>query len=145
MEEWAQRIHERMVAQGKIAAELARACKIKPGSVSGWFGQGKPTKMISGDNLVAVASFLNTSPEFIMTGRGAAEIAESQPERLDDETIAQGFELLYLLADARPDDSRFERPTWSMVRVAAKAIKRAEGSPREAMAEVLAELSKETY
>ncbi|OBR79088.1 MULTISPECIES: helix-turn-helix transcriptional regulator [Xanthomonas] len=145
MEEWARRIHEQMVAQGKIPADLARACKIKPGSVSGWFGQGKPTKMISGDNLVAAATFLNTSPEYIMTGRGPAEAAASQPERLDDETIAQGFELLYLLADARPDDSRFDRPTWPMVRVAAKAIKRAEGSPREAMAEILAELSKETY
>lgn len=70
MEDWAKRIHARMLEMGKIPADLARACKVKPASVSGWFGQGaKPTKMISGDNLVAAASFLGTTAEFIMTGR----------------------------------------------------------------------------
>lgn len=82
MEEWASRIHERMTAAGRKPVDLARACKIKPGSVSGWFGQGKPTKMISGDNLVAAASFLNTTAEYIMTGRGAADV-QSQPAGLD--------------------------------------------------------------
>lgn len=142
MEKWAERIHERMTAAGKLAADLARACDIKPGSVSGWFGQGKPTKMISGDNLVLVAQYLGTTAEYIMTGRGAPA-GTSQPARLDDVTMRQGVELLYLLADARPDDKRFERPSWAMIQIAAKAVSRAEGSPREAMAEILAELSKE--
>lgn len=69
--------------------------------------------------------------------------ALSQPAGLDHATMAQGVELLYLLADARPEDKRLERPTWAMIQVAAKAVSRAEGSPREAMAEILAELSKE--
>lgn len=82
MEIWAERIHERMVAAGKKPVDLARACGIKPGSVSGWFGQGKPTKMISGDNLVSAAAFLNTTAEYIMTGRNGAAVP-SQPVGLD--------------------------------------------------------------
>ncbi|WP_369913917.1 helix-turn-helix domain-containing protein [Xanthomonas sp. NCPPB 3005] len=82
MESWAERIHERMVAAGKKPADLARACGVKPGSISGWFGQGKPTKMISGDNLVAAAAYLNTTAEYIMTGR-ASPSSQSQPVGLD--------------------------------------------------------------
>lgn len=146
MEDWATRIYARMLSEGKTQAEIARACKIKPGSVSGWFGQGKPTKMISGDNLVATAQLLNTTAEYIMTGRGdrSGGPVQSQPAGLDDANMAQGIELLYLMADARPDDRRFQRPTWAMIQIAAKAVKRAEGDPRGAMADILAELSKET-
>lgn len=36
MEIWAKRIHDRMIEVGKKPADLARACGIKPGSVSGW-------------------------------------------------------------------------------------------------------------
>ncbi|WP_146165807.1 hypothetical protein [Stenotrophomonas panacihumi] len=63
-------------------ADLARAIGLQQGSISGWFGKGKPTKMISGDNLVATARFLRTSAEYIMTGDGATAIA-SQPVGLD--------------------------------------------------------------
>ncbi|AZR23512.1 XRE family transcriptional regulator [Xanthomonas vasicola] len=87
METWAERLHERMVAAGKKPAELARACGIQPGSVSGWFGQGKPTKMISGDNLIAAAAFLEVSPEFIMTGRSGPR-RESHTVGLDIEKLA---------------------------------------------------------
>jgi hypothetical protein len=87
MEPWAERIHERMTAIGKKPVELARACGIKAGSVSGWFGQGKPTKMISGDNLVSAASFLGISPSFIMTGREDGPIA-SQSVGLDIEKLS---------------------------------------------------------
>lgn len=113
------------------------------------------------------AKHFNVRMEWIITGRLPKESAEttspqqalaplsiresavrygdpeqSQSARLDDETMAQGIELLYLLADARPDDPRFNRPSWAMIQVAAKAVKRAEGSSREAMAEILSELSR---
>lgn len=65
---------------------------------------------------------------------------ESQPERFDDETMAQALDLLYLLADTRPDDQRFSRLTWPVIKVAAKAISRAESGQRQAVAEILAEL-----
>jgi|GEM_PF-2350704 len=87
MEKWAERIHERMIDAGKLAADLARACGIKPGSVSGWFGQGKPTKMISGDNLVMVAQYLGTTAEYVMTGRGAV-VGPSHSARPDFEKLA---------------------------------------------------------
>lgn len=70
MEPWAQRIYDEMARLGVKQAELAAACHIKPGSVSGWFGGGKLTKMISGDNLLLVAERLNLQPKWIMTGKG---------------------------------------------------------------------------
>lgn len=145
MEPWAKRIHELMTDGGYSQAELARACGIKPGSVSGWFGQGKPTKMISGDNLVAAASLLGTTAEYLMTGRpsAASRTGQSQLAGLTEENIAQGVELLHLMADARPEDKRLSRPSWAMIQVAAKAVRKAEGSPREAMAQILAWLAKE--
>ena len=70
---WSQRILDVLAEHpDKSAAGLARACNIGQGSVSGWFGKGKPTKMISGDNLVAAARYLGTTPEWIMTGRNPA-------------------------------------------------------------------------
>lgn len=70
-------------------------------------------------------------------------IPSSQPARFDDATMTQAVELLYLLADYRPDDKRFARITWPLIKVAAKAIQRAEGSPRESLAGILAELESE--
>lgn len=66
---------------------------------------------------------------------------QSQAARFDDATMAQAVELLFLMGDARPDDRRFRRFTWSMILVAAKCVERAEGDPRGAMAEILAELA----
>ncbi len=69
--------------------------------------------------------------------------APSQPVGLDDATMAQAVELLYLMADARPEDWRFRRLSWPMIQVAAKAISRAEGDARKAMAGLLSDLPKE--
>jgi len=86
--QWAQRISDLLdTFPEKSAAGLARACGIKQGSVSGWLGGGKPTKMISGDNLVAAAAYLETTPEYIMTGRHPARLSESQPVGLDLEML----------------------------------------------------------
>lgn len=93
---WAQRIHELLAADPhKSAAGLARACGIKSGSVSGWFGAGKPTKMISGDNLVSAAAYLNVTPEYIMTGRdrrtkqASPHVSLSEETRLDPVMLAE--------------------------------------------------------
>lgn len=85
---WAQRIEDLLRADPtKSAAGLARACGIKGGSVSGWFGKGKPTKMISGDNLVSAAAYLGTTPEYIMTGRQSAAPSQSHPVNMDLEML----------------------------------------------------------
>ncbi len=94
--------------------------------------------------------------QWLVTGKGPREAPhepsqvgedrhpyESQPARFNDNTMTLAVELVHLLADARPDDIRFRRPTWSMFLVAAKAVHRAEGASREAMAEILSELAKE--
>lgn len=85
---WAQRIKTLVEADpAKSAAGLARACGIKGGSVSGWFGAGKPTKMISGDNLVSAAAYLGTTAEYIMTGRQPSALEQSQPVSMDLEML----------------------------------------------------------
>lgn len=85
---WAQRIDDLLKADSsKSAAGLARACGIKGGSVSGWFGKGKPTKMISGDNLVSAATYLNTTSEYIMTGRQSTTAGQSHPVNMDLEML----------------------------------------------------------
>lgn len=82
MEPWAQRIYDLLAAANLTPADLARGTGLQQGSISGWFGKGKPTKMISGDNLVAAARFLGTSAEYIMTGRSDT-VSASQPVGLD--------------------------------------------------------------
>ncbi|HXE07097.1 MAG TPA: hypothetical protein VN612_04320 [Acidobacteriaceae bacterium] len=85
---WAQRIKTLLDADpAKSAAGLARACGIKGGSVSGWFGAGKPTKMISGDNLVSAAAYLGTTAEYIMTGREHVAASQSQAVSMDTEML----------------------------------------------------------
>lgn len=68
----------------------------------------------------------------------------SQAARFDDATMTQAVELLYLMADARPEDRRFRRFNWAMIQVAAKGIQIAEGDARKAMAYILAELPEAT-
>jgi transcriptional regulator with XRE-family HTH domain len=92
MEPWAHRIYSRMAELGRNQSELAKACGIKEPSVSGWFGKGsRPTRMISGDNLVSVAKFLGLTPEWIITGKGKKSASDqgSQSVRLDPLMIAE--------------------------------------------------------
>lgn len=55
-------------------ADLARACGIKPPSVSDWFN-GK-TKELSGPNLLEVARRLGVRPDWLATGRGSMRDTE---------------------------------------------------------------------
>lgn len=57
----------------------------------------------------------------------------SQSVGFSDETISQALELVYLLADARPEDASLKRPSWATIKVAAKAIQEAEKDQREAI------------
>jgi len=43
--------------------------------------------MISGDHLVSAAAYLETTPEYIMTGRQSARLSESQSMELDTEML----------------------------------------------------------
>lgn len=62
--------------RGVTAADLARACGIKPPSVSDWFS-GK-TKSLKSDNLLAVSAFLNVDPQWLNTGRPASAAPSGQ-------------------------------------------------------------------
>ncbi|MBB5411877.1 transcriptional regulator with XRE-family HTH domain [Paraburkholderia sp. HC6.4b] len=91
-------------------ADLARACGIRPPSVSAWLS-GK-TKNIEGSNLLAAAELLHVNPWWLATGRGLMRAkyeldpggpAAQSPEPLSDTQI----EILSLL-DALTPSQRAE-------------------------------------
>lgn len=93
----------------------------------------------------ALASALDVHALWLAENKGPKKFnSESQPARWDDATMQQAVELLHLMADARPEDRKFRRLTWGMILIAAKGIQKAEGDPRKAMAQILADLAAET-
>ncbi len=76
MSSLASRISERLQATGISPAELARACKVKPPSVSDWISGN--TKTIKGENLLRAAHALQCSPHWLATGLGTKS-AENTP------------------------------------------------------------------
>jgi transcriptional regulator with XRE-family HTH domain len=52
----------------RTQAELARACGIKPPSVSSWFSGD--TLSLEGENLVRAAGYLGVNPHWLATGEG---------------------------------------------------------------------------
>lgn len=102
MEPWAQRIKDLLDADARLSQTgLAAACGAKQPSISQWFNNDTsdkpPTKMLSGGNLVAAARYLGTTPEYIMTGRGA----QSHSVRINPETLATANTLLQKIAEIR--------------------------------------------
>lgn len=63
------RLKTAMAKTGMTQAQLARACGVKPPSVSGWLN-GK-AKYLKGQNLLAAAKALNVSQDWLATGEGA--------------------------------------------------------------------------
>lgn len=59
------------------AAELARACKVKPPSVADWLS-GK-TKKMEGANLLAAAELLKVDPWWLATGEGSMTRGDNAP------------------------------------------------------------------
>lgn len=121
--------------------KLARMVGISPTALSDLeLGYSK-----SSLSLHRISEALDVNTYWLETGKGDRSTGErSQAARFDDETMAQAVELLYLMADARPEDRRFRRFNWAMILLAAKGIQNSEGDPRRAMAYILDELSKET-
>lgn len=70
----AERLTEAMRASSISQAELARACGVKPPSVSGWLS-GK-SKFLRGENLLAAAKALNVSESWLATGLGPMKVSE---------------------------------------------------------------------
>ncbi len=83
MQKWAERIKELLLSrrlEGLTQTGLARACGIAQPSVSQWFNDNdtKPaTEMIRGDNLIAAARYLGTTPEWVITGKGPRELSQT--------------------------------------------------------------------
>lgn len=91
MTEWGLRIAQRRRELHMSVAELARHCGLRAPSVHDW-EKGR-TKKIEGDNLLAVATALQTTPEWILSGRGPASAARPTPGPIrayDVEAIEDG-------------------------------------------------------
>lgn len=91
MEPWAQRIKQLLEAgrpNGLTQSGLAKACGRQQPSLSQWFNDSESkqaTKMIMGDNLLAAAKYLGTTPEWIIYGKGSPSARECDvPARQGD-------------------------------------------------------------
>jgi transcriptional regulator with XRE-family HTH domain len=129
-----ERVRAEREAQKLSRPALARAAGIAPTTLSDLeLGLSKSTTALH-----KIADRLGVRVEWLETGKG--EKVASQSAGLDDATMAKAVEMVYLLADARPEDRRWDRPQWMTFKVAAKAIVLAKGDMRKAMAALLEEI-----
>ncbi|HHA2879353.1 helix-turn-helix domain-containing protein [Stenotrophomonas maltophilia] len=97
------------------------------------------------DSLLAITAYFHCGLDELVNRDMASDgMGQSQDVGLDDATMAQAVELLHMMADLRPDDARFRRVSWHAIRVTAKAIKKAEGSQKEAVRMILEQLAEES-
>lgn len=69
------------LVDGKTKAGLAKACGIKPPSVSDWFS-GK-TKTLEGSNLLRAAAYLDVPPLWLAEGKGPMRPRGNEHQMLD--------------------------------------------------------------
>lgn len=137
-------LEARLAAGYENRSEFARRIGTSASAVQ-QIEDGK-TRSLKADTLQSYVRVTGYSAEWLRTGAGAKlatpeqSAAASQDARPDDDIMSRAIDLLYLLADARPDDWRFsQRLTWPMIKVAAKWIERGE-SQSEIVKGVLEEL-----
>ncbi len=121
-------------------ADVARRIDKSPDYVSRMlYEPGKAGRKGIGED--TWAALLNAYPQLGVTPAGVG--TPSQPVGFDDDTMSQALELLYLVADTRPGEPEYQRPTWAMIKIAAKGILRAGGDARKALPKVAYELAEE--
>jgi len=137
MEDWAVRLKKLMDAMDLGQPDIVRVTGAKQSSVRQWFKESpKPsTKMIRADNAVAAAKLVDSTVEYLITGKNKPK--ESQAARPDDETMAQAIQVLYMVSASRPQDKRFKRISWPLIQVSAKAIERCGDDHRKIVEEIL--------
>lgn len=83
----ADRIKAGMAHSGISQAELARACGVKPPSVSGWLN-GK-SKFLRGENLLKAARALKVDQDWLATGKGRMAMEEVGEDSADVTTLTK--------------------------------------------------------
>ena len=68
MTNWNQRIAEARTARGMTKAELARACKVAPPTVTDW--ENGNIKTIEASNMLKICEVLHVDPWWLVLGRG---------------------------------------------------------------------------
>lgn len=95
----ADRLTRALAESGLTQAELARACGVKPPSVSGWLS-GK-SKFLRGENLLSAAAALGVRQQWLATGDG--------PMKDDSSTTAPPIDL-----EDNPDYPAIRRVTFKL-------------------------------
>lgn len=83
----AERIHETLQESGSIAADLARACGVKPPSVSAWLSG--ETKSLKASTAIRAAEFLGVSQLWLTEGKGPKYPSRATPDELPSLSAAQ--------------------------------------------------------
>lgn len=78
----AERINEALNERGAIAADLARACGVKPPSVSAWISGG--TKSLKAATALRAAEYLGVNQLWLTEGRGPKRPGAAPPSALPE-------------------------------------------------------------
>lgn len=144
-ESMATRLQAALDRRGMEPPGLIAAAKLSKGAVYNILNDlTKPAK-VRFDTVTRICRQLNLNRDWLVYGHGEMDAAEpSQSERFNDDTMTEAMKLLHLMADARPDDWRFNRVTWPVILSAVKAVKRVESgeSQREIIASLLHDLER---
>ncbi len=100
------RLRVAMAKAGITQAQLARACGVRPPSVSGWLN-GK-TKYLKGQNLLAAAKALNVSQDWLATGDGTMSLYEETPAVIPNLPSNEFVQVSILNTRQSVLDDRFE-------------------------------------
>lgn len=102
MANWNQRLKARREALGMSSAVFARRVGVKPPTVFEW--ENEQTKNLKAKNLLKIATVLGVTPDWLLTGKGAAALDMPTPGATTSETeiSADVLELARLLMTLTP-------------------------------------------
>lgn len=131
MKTWNQRLKEAREALKMSQAELARRAGVRQPTVYEW--EEGITKSLKGPNLLKVASALETTPEWLLTGKGAKSrntpsvVRDEAADSLSPDVLEMAKRLMNLNADQREAIFR-TLDAYDQVRAAAKEKQEERGS-----------------
>ena len=109
----ADRLTLAMEKSGLSQAELARACGVKPPSVSGWLS-GK-SKFLRGENLLKAAAALRVSQSWLATGEGSMEpgsgVLDLMTSEVGDAVPIKRFRKIPVVGEVKGGDDGFLEET----------------------------------
>lgn len=124
MANWNSRLKARREALGISQADFARRVGVKPPTVFEW--EDEQTKNLKAKNLLKIASVLEVTPDWLLTGKGAAVLDSASPgtnarERDIPTDVLELAQFLMTLTPPQRDAVRAVAETYRTVRAAARS------------------------